>query len=309
MKLQINSGSAFWRSLFFFGVLWVSLPAAGQEFNAQVQVLSPAIQTTNRQIFKTLETTLIQMINTTKWSDETYLINERITCSFVINITSANGNDFSGTIQVQYSRPVYGTGYLSPVLNYMDNDVSFRYAEFEPLEFVVGRNTNNLTSIVAYYLYVILGLDHDTFERNAGRPFYTKAQDIVNIAQADGAKGWKSFDGNRNRFWLVDNLLNNNFSPVIDCLYQYHRQGLDLMSEKTKQNDAKKNINNALMGLGVVHQKRPSSMLMGVFFDAKGDEIVNIFSGGDPMNIAPLKGLLEQMDPSRASAYKTMGNN
>jgi hypothetical protein len=304
MKLHNNFGIRFWVSLLLINLV-TGLRA--QEMNAEVQVLSPGIQTTNRQIFTTLGTTLQQLINATRWTNLEYQTNERITCSFVLNITSINGNTFQGTLQVQYSRPIYKTGYNSSVLNYMDNDVTFNYTEFLPLEFVEGRSTNNLTNIVAYYVYVILGMDHDTFERNAGREFYRKAQDIVNLAQGDGNPGWKSFDGNRNRFWLVDNLLNNTFSPIIDCLYQYHRQGLDLMHEPTRQADAKKNILNALMGMGVVHQKRPNSMLMGVFFDAKGDEIVNIFSGGEPMNVAPLKDLLQKMDPVRGNRYQNLG--
>lgn len=282
---------------------------SAQEIYARVQVLTPTIQSTNKDVFKTLETSLTEFLNNNKWTQESYKPQERVECTFVLNITEQLAtDDFRATLQVQYSRPVYKSSYNSPVFNFIDKDVRFKYLEFDRLEFVENQHLSNLTSILAYYVYVILGIDHDTFERNSGQSFYVKAQNIVNNAQNDPiASGWRSFDSNRNRFWLVDNLLNPAFKGMIDCYYDYHRLGLDLMHESGKQKEAKQAVMNAILNLRTVHQKRPNSFLVNLFFDAKSDEIVNIFNGGEPLNLVNLKNTLNLIDAPNSSKYANMG--
>ena len=281
-----------------------------QELNAEVQVLSPNVQSTNKQIFTTLQTAIVNFLNTRKWTDEVYQPEERIKCSFVINITERNNEQFKGTLQIQYSRPIFKSGYSSPVLVHMDNDFQFEYLEFDRLDFSENTSLSNLTSVLAYYAYVIIGLDHDTYAKKGGDPFYDRALAIVNNSQNNGFPGWSGFSGsNKNRFWLIDNLQNPAFNGLRPCLYQYHRQGLDLMFEPSQQRLAKENIKASLMQLAEVNQKRPNSFLMQLFFDAKSIEIINIFSGGEPMKLADLKEVLIEIDANNANKYEAIGRS
>lgn len=284
--------------------------AAAQELNATVQVLSSNIGRTNKQVFTTLQTSIREFLNNTKWTQEVYEPEEKISCTFILNITENSTIDqFSGTIQIQYSRPVYKSGYASQVFLYLDRQLSFQYLEYDRLDFSENTSLSNLTSILAFYVYVIIGLDHDTFAAKSGDEFYQKAQLVMSNAQGGSYPGWASFDGNKSRYWLIDNLLNSAFDNYRNCLYQYHRQGLDLMHEPSKQMEAKQNIKKALMSLEVVNQKRPNSFLLQLFFDAKNQEIVDVFSGGDQLNLADLKELLMRLDATNANRYNKMGPN
>mgnify|MGYP000686980713 CR=1 FL=1 len=299
------SATIFCSALFLIG-----LTVRAQELNAEVQVLSPNIQSTNKQVFTTLETAIINFLNTRKWTGETYQPEERIKCSFIINITEWNNEQFKGTLQIQYSRPIFKSGYNSPVLVHMDNDFQFEYLEFDRLDFSENTSLSNLTSVLAYYVYVIIGMDHDTYAKKGGDPFYDQALAIVNNSQNNGFPGWSGFSGgNKNRFWLIDNLQNPAFDGIRLCWYQYHRQGMDLMFDPAQQNLAKKNIKTSLMQLDEVNNKRPNSFLMQLFFDAKSQEIINIFSGGDPMNLADLKEVLIEIDGNNANKYEAMGRS
>ncbi len=278
-----------------------------QELNAQVQVISSNIQATNRQIYNTLETSVREFLNNRKWTNETYEPDERISCQFILNLTGRNGDQFSGDLQVLYSRPIYKSGYNSPVLVIRDDKFSFQYLEFDRLDFALNTNLSNLTSILAYYAYVVIGLDHDTYALKGGDPFFENAQQIVGNAQGGSYSGWSSFDGNKNRFWLVDNLTSPAFENFRTMLYQYHRHGLDLMYEPARQKDAKETIKNSLLMLEEVNKQRRSSYLMQVFFDTKSQEIINIFSGGEPIDLTALKELLIELDANNASKYEGMG--
>ena len=200
-----------------------------------MQVLTPSIQATNKQIYETMETAISEFLNNRKWTDENYAQEERINCQFVITIRDRANNNFSGDLQVSYSRPVFMSDYSSPVFVHRDDQFDFEYVEFDRLDFTLNTNSSNLTSILAYYVYIIIGLDHDTFSPKGGDPFFNNAQTIVGNAQGSNFTGWSSFDGNKNRFILVDNLVSPAFDPLRLGLYKYHRLGLDKMHEPADQ--------------------------------------------------------------------------
>lgn len=293
--------------IILLGLFCLSSPLKAQELNAQVQVISSKIQATNKQIYTTLQTAIREFLNNRKWTDETYAREERIDCQFIINITGRNSDQFSGDIQVLYSRPVYMSGYSSPVLIHRDDKLEFQYLEFDRLDFTLNSNLSNLTSILGYYAYIIIGLDHDTYSPKGGDPHYSNAQKILGNAQGGQYTGWSSFDGNKNRFWLLDNLTSPAFDNLRIALYQYHRQGLDLMYEPTNQKEAKETMKAALIGLKAVNDKRRSSYLMQIFFDTKSQEIINVFSEGVPIPLADLKEVLIELDANNASKYQAMG--
>lgn len=283
------------------------LTTQAQELNATVNVLSPNIQMTNKQVFTTLETAILNFLNAYKWTNLKYEQEELIDCSFILTINAYNNNFFTGTIQVQYSRPVFNSDYNSPVINFIDNDLSFAYIENSPLEYQPNSHVNNLTSILAFYSYLIIGADRNTMIPKGGELYFKALQDIVSVAQSDGsASGWRSFDGNKSRYWLSDNLNSPAFDPIKDCWYQYHRNGLDLMNDPSNQEPAKTTIRNALIAMQPVYQKRPNSALLNAFFDAKSDEIVSIFSDGPEMDITGLVNTLKQIDAGRTGKYQKL---
>lgn len=287
----------------------LSYSGFSQELNAQVEVISEKIQATNRQRFTTLETSMREFLNNRRWTNETYSPDERISCQFIVTINKENNDKYEGTLQVLYSRPIYKSGYNSPILVHRDDKFSFQYLEFDRLDFSMTTNISNLTSVLAYYAYIIIGLDHDTYAIKGGDPFFEDAQTIVNNAQGGAYAGWSSFEGNNNRFWLVDNLTSPVFDDFRLGLYQYHRLGLDLMYEPRQQAAAKNVIKNSLIKLEAVNEKRRNSMLMQIFFDAKSQEIINIFSDGEPMDLADLKEVLVELDPTNSSKYQKIGKS
>lgn len=297
------------RYLILLAGIFCSIHLGAQEFNAKVQVITEGIQATNKQRFRTLEKAITQFINNRRWTDETYAREERIECSFIINITDVNASNdkFTATLQLQLSRPVYNSGYNSPILTHRDNNFSFEYLEFDRLEFAINTFNSNLTSVLAFYAYLMLGYDHDTFSLNGGDPYYAKAQTVLGNAQNNGFTGWGSFDGRKNRFWLIDNLTSPAFEGFRECLYEYHRKGLDLMHDRSKHKEAKQNIRDALLKLEEVNDQRNNSYVMQIWFDTKNQEIANIFSDGEPIKTAELKELLVQLDANNAQMYQKIG--
>lgn len=297
------------RYLILLAGIFCSIHLGAQEFNAKVQVITEGIQATNKQRFRTLEKAITQFINNRRWTDETYAREERIECSFIINITDVNASNdkFTATLQLQLSRPVYNSGYNSPILTHRDNNFSFEYLEFDRLEFAINTFNSNLTSVLAFYAYLMLGYDHDTFSLNGGDPYYAKAQTVLGNAQNNGFTGWGSFDGRKNRFWLIDNLTSPAFEGFRECLYEYHRKGLDLMHDRSKHKEAKQNIRDALLKLEKVNDQRNNSYVMQIWFDTKNQEIANIFSDGEPIKTAELKELLVQLDANNAQMYQKIG--
>lgn len=288
--------------LFLLGLF---VKAGAQELNCQVTVSSQQVQgTDNKRIFDNLQKQAFEFVNNTKWTKDVFATNERIECTMFINVTEKiNTSQYKATIQVQSRRPIFKTSYNSPLLNYNDQQFEFTYIEGQPFDFNVNTYTTNLTSIFAYYAYVILALDYDSYSPMGGTEHWQKAQQIVNNAAAgsDSGPGWKSFDGNKNRFWFVDNILNPMFNPIRNCYYNYHRKGLDVMYEKTDGGRAE--ILKSLEALKELHKLRPASYNMQLLFNAKADEVINIFKEANANEKGTVIETLNLIDPSNANKY------
>ena len=298
------------KSILLLILFFLQTQSFGQELRATVKVLSPEVQATNKDIFNSLETTIQNFLNGYSFTEHTYSDEERIDCSFIITVNSLAGNRFDANMQVQYSRPVFNSQYNSPVLKVLDKDVMFSFTENEPIDFQQNTYTTNLSSILAFYSYLIIGLDRTTFKANGGDAEFLVAQSIVTTAQSSGgARGWKSFDGNKNRFWIIDNLNNAAFEPVKECLYMYHRQGLDRMYLADSHKESLETIKGALELLQEPNSKRPNSYLMNLFFDAKNTEILSLFSQSSSLgvDIKGLQEMLENLDRTHASSYEKLG--
>ncbi|MDD2636308.1 MAG: DUF4835 family protein [Bacteroidales bacterium] len=292
------------RLILLLSVLFVSLSVFAQELDCRIQVNHSKLQgTTYEKLFQTMRQELYEFINNTNWTDHVYSRDERIECNIYITIDDQISSDeFIAKIQVSSSRPVYGVSYLSPLLNHMDNDFQFKYVEFEPLDFNENSFTSNLTSVIAYYCYIILGMDYDSFAPNGGTPYFQKAEKIVQSAQASQEKGWKAYENLKNRYWLVENLLNSQYSAMRDFMYTYHRLGLDKMADKPSEGRA--SIEQALEDLKNIHRRKPGSFLMTLYTTAKGDEIINVFSEGFPDEKARVFNIMKEVDPANSSKYE-----
>lgn len=284
--------------------LLLSLPVAAQEINCTVQINSEKVQQTNQQIFKTLETALTELINKTRWTTQPFRQKERIECSIFITVNAYASDNFTGTMQVQSSRPVFGSTYTTPVFNFNDKDITFRYIEFENLIYNPNSFDSNLVSLVAFYVHMILGMDADTFSPQGGTEYYNTAQSIVALAQQGGYKGWSQVDGNQNRFFLVNDMLSGTFEPVRNALYKYHYEGLDAMADD--QRLGKQKIAESLQELGKLYSVRPNAFLTRVFFDAKADEIQTIFSGGPGVSASGLQELLMRLSPINSTKWSAL---
>ena len=279
-----------------------SFQGTSQELNAQVIVNSDLVNQTNQQIFKTLERSLKEFINTQVWTDEVFLNQEKITCSFVFNLSAYSNDQFEATLQVQSERPVYQTNYDSPVLNFLDKDFTFSYQEFQPLFFNESSFESNLISLISFYAYVIIGLDADTFLQNGGNQYFEKARQVVNLAQSSVRKGWKPGDGLRNRFWLIDSLRSNTFKEYRQTMYNYHRSGLDKMTNDPIA--GKKALMLSIQDLEPLFQRRPNAFLLQLFFDAKVEEIVNLFQEGPKIDFKKTEDVLKKIAPFFGSRWK-----
>ena len=286
------------KSFFFFLINIAFLQA--QQLNCSVVIDAQKVNNTNQQLIKNLQTALNEFVNKTDWTGQVLKQNEKIKCSMFITLSSINSDQFSGTIQVQSSRLIYGSTYSSPVLNFNDKDFSFRYVEFENLIYNPAVFESNLVSVLAYYSYVILGLNMDTFQSSGGNSNLETAQNIVNVAQQGGNKGWSQADGFQNRFFLTNDLLSSTFAAYRQSLTDYH-QGLDLMSSDLKA--AKEKIKTSILNLSSLSQTRPNAFLTRVFFDAKSDEITSIFSGGPSITISDLVETLNKISPINSSKW------
>jgi hypothetical protein len=275
--------------------------ANAQELNCTVKVNYDQIGGTNFQIFKTLEKGLADFVNKTNWTTQKVKNNERINCSMFITINEATGNQFKATIQVGSSRTAYNSTYSSPILNYNDKDFNFEYTEFQLLNYNPNSFDSNLVSVISFYSLIIIGMDADTFKLDGGMPYYETAQEIVTVAQSSGYKGWNQGDSNQNRYFLANDLISNTYSQFRDALYQYHFEGLDLMHKDLKL--AKEKIIEAITKLSYMAISRPNSFLSRIFFDAKSDEIVSIFTGGPAVNNGELLDKLFSISPINSSKW------
>ena len=277
-------------------LLCCSFSIVAQEMNCQIVVNAEQTGQANNAVFKTLENSLNEFVNQTRWTNKEFQPQERIDCSMFINIDSYEAGSFSGSIQVQSSRPVFGSTMVSPVFNFKDDQFKFSYTEYEPLSFSPTEFESNLVSVVGFYVYTMLGLDADTFEEQGGTPYFETASQIVGTAQQGGSTGWKATDGNQSRYRLNADLLSTSFSGYREALYDYHRNGLDMMHISPAE--GKKGIATAILDLERMNSRRPNSLLLRTFFDAKADEIEHIFSGGPSVEITSIVDALSKMAPT-----------
>lgn len=283
-----------------------------QEFRAKVSVRHQQITGVDKKVFESLEKSLTDLINNRKWTDDTYKNNEKYDVSFLLNLNKGSGNTFSGILTVQANRPVFNTDYATPIVNFIDRQVTFKYEQSQVVEFDESRITgsdpiaSNLTAIFAYYVNIILGFEYDSYSLRGGTNYFKKAQNIVlNAPDVKGVEGWKATgDGNKNRYYIVDQILNPRYEGLRDYFYKYHRLGLDIMSDKP--NDAKLEIFAGIETLSKIHKENPGSILFQFFFNAKSAEFINLLKSVPKNDRNNYPDLLSQMDISNAVKYNAI---
>ena len=295
--------------LILFILSIVVLKVNAQELNCSVQVNHQQIQGTNIQIFQSLQTAISEFMNNRKWTDNVYSNKERIEVQILINLQEYNGIDkFSGTLSLQTARPVFETNYKTTLLNYKEKDnlFQFQYVEQQSLDFNENTFSSNLTSVLAFYAYIAIGADYDSFGLNSGTPYYLKAQNIVTNAQSATEPGWKAYESNdeSNRYYLVDNLLNKTNGPIRTFLYRYHRLGLDRMADKTEI--ARAEISESFSDLQRVYREKPNSYLLKMIMTAKTAEFVNIYESAPDIEKKKVYNILKEIDPSSQKLDKIM---
>lgn len=290
-------------------VFLILLPGViiSQELNCNVQVSAQRVQGSNRQVFENMQRDIYEFMNNTVWTNHVFSYSERIDCNILINITNQlSADEFNGTIQIQLRRPVFNTTYNSTILNFIDNNFRFRYVEFQPLEFDPTVHRSNLVSVLAYYAYVILGFDYDSFSSEGGTEFFQMAEKIVLNAQNVPETGWKPYDGsrNRNRYWLVKNLLDKEYEEVRQFVYQYNINGLDKLESKAAE--ARVAMVESLRLVQEVYRKKPDPFmyLIQIVMEARTDELINIFSEAFPEEKSRVVQILTEIDPANKSKYE-----
>ncbi|HAT75984.1 MAG TPA: DUF4835 domain-containing protein [Flavobacterium sp.] len=287
------------RIIVFFLMLTFGM-SHSQELNCTITLNTERLPNANQQVFKILQTSLIEFVNQTQWTDRLYKQNEKINCSMFINIASYDSDKYTASIQVQSSRLVYNSSYSSPVVNINDKDFSFNYTQNQQLVFNPAEFESNLISVISFYSYIILGMDADTFTPLGGNSFLETAQNIASVAQQSNYKGWNQSDGLNSRFFLVNDLLSPTYNEIRQTSLLYHT-GLDIMAQDLKA--AKEKIKLSLLNIRKLNSAKPNAYLTRVFFDAKSDEIVSIFSGGPSIPISDLVDSLNKTSPLNASKW------
>ncbi len=297
----------------FFAItifLFVNVVKA-QELRARINVLSNRVGgNVDKKTFQTLQTALNNFINNRKWTTDNFSPEEKIDCSFLLNLESTNdANVYKASLTIQSARPVFNSSYLSPIINFQDNEIIFKYSEFQQLEFNENRVAGidplvaNLTAVIAYYINIILGLDYDSFSQRGGDLYFQKAQNIVNNApEGRNISGWKAFDGTRNRYWLVENLLNSRYTLIHDAYYRFYRMGMDKLYEE--EIVARNEILNVLSLLNNFNTDNPNTMILQFFFQGKTQELIKIFSKASPPEKSKALEYLQRLDISNTSKYK-----
>lgn len=285
-------------------VLLTTKPLLGQEINASVQVVAPRVQQSDKAVLQTLQNSIQQFINNRKWTEEKVEMVERIDVSLFMEITNFENNSFTGTVQLQVIRPVYNSTYKTTVLQFNDDDVSFSYREFENLDFQENMNMNDLTTLLAYYVYIALGVDHDSFGELSGSEYLAKAQSIVNLMS--NKPGWNQGDGKgfRNRFYLAENLTSPRFKEFRQLSYKYHRLGMDQFHENPEK--ARKSITETLQKIQEASQNNRNSLLQKLFFTTKWPELVEIYKGATAAEKANITRLLTEIDPTNSKRYENI---
>lgn len=297
----------------FFTMTFLLTNAQAQEIQARLTVMSNKISTqVNKNIFQTLQTSLTNFVNNRKWTIDAFQTNEKIQCNFLLNVEQDLGNNvYKGRLTVQAARPIYSTTYDSPIINFMDDDIVFRYQEFQPIEFNENRVQGNdpvaanLPAIFAYYVNIILGFDYGSFSLRGGDTYFKKAWNIVNNApESRDITGWKSFENIRNRYWLAENLNNNRFALIHDALYSYYRAGMDVFYEN--EEEGRKGVVNSLNYLNTLNTENPNSMIMQFFFQGKSSELVRVFSRANNDVKTRARDILTRIDISNNASYKEL---
>jgi len=283
-----------------------------QELNCNIQVSAQRIQGSNRQVFENMQRDLYEFMNNTVWTNHVFSYSERIDCNILINLNDQlSADEFKGTIQVQLSRPVFNTTYKSTMLNFIDNNFQFKYVEFQPLEFDPSTYRSSLVSVLAYYTYMILGIDYDSFSPMGGTEFYQMAEKIVTTAQNAPEPGWKPYDGsrNRNRYWLVKNCLDKEYEGIRQFIYDYNLNGLDKMESRITE--ARTSMVESLKLIQDVYRKKPDPFmyLEQVIMDAKSDEIINIFTDAFPEEKSRVIQILTEIDPANKAKYEKINSS
>lgn len=293
------------RVLLIIFLFAISIVSKAQEFQCSVTVQSASVQGTNKQIYENMRNALNDFMRAQIWTNDKYDTKERIECSFNFNITEQiSSNEFKGVLTVQLRRPVYGSAYTTTMFNMQDNDVQFRYNEGQPLTYNESSYvSDNLVPLLAFYSYFMLGLDYDSFSPNGGSDYFKKAETIVNQAQSSQYAGWKSYDGTKNRYWLINNMLDDNHKTFRLSVYKYHRDGLDIMSENVEQ--GRTAIYECMEELKKVKQRASrNAYLLGLYFTAKADELVGLFSESPAIEKTKIVEILSSADPGNISKYQ-----
>ncbi|MFL0095968.1 type IX secretion system protein PorD [Tenacibaculum maritimum] len=274
-----------------------------QELNALVTINADKIQSSNKQVYKTLEKSLTEFLNQTEWTKKKVKVQERINCAFNIIINSQANNNFDASLQVQSTRPAYNSTYETPILNINDTDFSFTYNEFDPLIYNPTSFDSNLISTIVFYVYTIIGVDADTFALKGGEDYLKEAENVMLQAQQSGGAGWENVIGKQNRFSIIDNLLSAKYDPLRTIYYNYHIKGLDIFSEDEKE--AKKNIQTSVEQLESLYNISIGNLMIRMFLDAKSDEIVNMFSDGAlGKNPQKMKQVLQKVSPTNGDKWQ-----
>ncbi len=297
--------------LLFLFVSLHTLNGSAQELRGRVSVISSRVgNNVDKKVFQTLQTSLNDFVNSRKWSNDNYTTQEKIDCSFLLNLESTGDpNIYKASLTIQSGRPVFNSSYISPIINYQDNDVIFKYTEFQQLEFsdtrVSGTDplVSNLTAVIAYWINMVLGFDYDSFSQGGGKPYFQKAQNIVNSApEGRNINGWKAFDGTRNRYWLAENLTNSRYNIIHDAIYSYYRSGMDKLYNEEAA--GRTQILNVLNLLNTFNVENPNTMILQFIFQAKTQEMISIFSKASPPDKARALELLQKLDVTSATKYQ-----
>jgi hypothetical protein len=300
------------KKIFFVLVFIISAAwARTQEIQARLTVSAGQISTqVDKKIFQTLQTTLTNFVNNRKWTSDVFQASEKIQCNLFLSIEQDLGNNvFKGKLTIQAARPIFNSTYDSPIINFLDDNITFRYVEFQPVEFNENRVQGtdplaaNLPAILAYYVDMILGFDYDSFSPRSGDVYFQKAWNIVNNApEGSNIGGWKSFENQRNRYWLAENMNNNRFALMHDVIYSYYRSGFDKFYDN--ENEGRNGIMNSINYLNTINTENPNSMILQFFFQGKSAELVKVFSQADVQMKTRAKDILQKLDITNAAAYK-----
>jgi hypothetical protein len=301
------------RSLVIIIIVFCCRLSQAQEIQARLTVLTSKVSTqVDKKVFQTLQNSLMNFLNNRRWTNDAFLTSEKIQCNFLLNIDQDLGNNtFKGKLTVQAARPIYNTNYDSPIMNFLDDNIVFRYVEFQPVEFNENRiqgndpMTANITAVLAYYVNLILGLDYDSFSLRGGDPYFQKAWNIVNNApESRDITGWKSFESIRNRYWLAENFNNSRFALIHDALYSYYRTGMDIFFEN--EDAGRTGIQNCLNFLNTINNENPNSMFLQFFFQGKSTELVKVFSKAGADQKTRARDILTKLDITNGTAYKEL---